>query len=436
MLKAIALIGLTVPLLSEAPDGKAAGIDVLWETVLKDYLEDDLWLKRDLYDAGHFLMVPLHAAFLLNRKDWQNDIHSHVSRFVGHNGEMDVGRLNRLHYFYFLSRYCVLAQMSETRNRLPEALPSIIRNEIDNQWARTPAWQWGMHPFEGGIRQRLEWKLTNRNVTRSFYRAVIDEELFLFAIASDMSRLDWGRKHALSQGSEDDRGECPDELFKDILHSAARVFTDEVTLHSDGGWLLQPGVWNDYPDHAYSGNQRKLPNLEKLQRKVSVADVSHSHRFPLWLTSLCDSWSPKDQRNKYRLLKSGLGKQFKHKVLVPPTNEFPFWRTNNFMDGWNGVYRWNHFTTGGQNGYGPFELSGTILLGWWSFLPGTVNLYSDLAGSFPLSTDRKNLYQGPGTSRVRHPLLNGSKWLESGLTELICILASRISLLHEKDNAD
>ena len=52
------------------PDGELTYIDEwdrnLWNKTIKSYLLDDLWLEQDIYDAGHYLMVPLHAAFLLN----------------------------------------------------------------------------------------------------------------------------------------------------------------------------------------------------------------------------------------------------------------------------------------------------------------------------------------------------------------------------------
>ena len=35
----------------------------LWDATVAPYLRDDLWTDREAYDAGHFLMVPLHGAF-------------------------------------------------------------------------------------------------------------------------------------------------------------------------------------------------------------------------------------------------------------------------------------------------------------------------------------------------------------------------------------
>lgn len=41
----------------------AQQIDLLWERTISKMLKDPLWGERDAYDAGHYLMVPMHYAF-------------------------------------------------------------------------------------------------------------------------------------------------------------------------------------------------------------------------------------------------------------------------------------------------------------------------------------------------------------------------------------
>ena len=80
--------------------------------------------------------------------------------------------------------------------------------------------------------------------------------------------------------------------------------------------------------------------------------------------------------------------------------------------------------------HGTYELSGGILsLGWWAFLPAgkEERLYSELAAALPLPRKVKSLYHGPGTTRNRHPLLDGVNRLENGFRELICRLAARLA---------
>ncbi len=42
---------------------KPSDADTLYNQSVKIYLNDDLATSRDMYDAGHYLVIPLHAAF-------------------------------------------------------------------------------------------------------------------------------------------------------------------------------------------------------------------------------------------------------------------------------------------------------------------------------------------------------------------------------------
>jgi hypothetical protein len=66
-------------------------------------------------------------------------------------------------------------------------------------------------------------------------------------------------------------------------------------------------------------------------------------------------------------IQRGLSIQFRQKVLVMPDGQFPYYRLNNYMDGTNGLYRWNY--SGRKSATLPYGNSGTIYLGWWGFLP-------------------------------------------------------------------
>jgi len=62
--------------------------DQLWARVIEPYLADDLWIRRDAYDAAHHLMVPLHVAFSSGRRDWQDQFADYYQRM------MDAGMLS------------------------------------------------------------------------------------------------------------------------------------------------------------------------------------------------------------------------------------------------------------------------------------------------------------------------------------------------------
>lgn len=361
-------------------------------------------------------MVPLHFAFLNDQELLQDQFAQHFQRFVKAYPEyMAQGRLNRLHYFYLASRFLVLATEKGRQDLIPSELSSILYTDIKYLWQDSPAWQWSRDSFLGGIRERVLWKLNHKDVKQSYYRAIIDEEMFLFAIAADL------RAYERLSGLEDS------PILTDILDVTYRVFQQEVVLQEDGGWLFQPGVWTDHRDYAYAGRKGKTPGMEPLPVPGIASDSSHSHRFPLWLTNLAGAYPPgSNERRFYNHLKEGLEKQFFNKVLVPPTKDFPGYRMRNFMDGGNGVYRWEYATAGQDAGYGPYELSGTLLLGWWFFLDTSRirHVYQDLAESFPLPPEVMDLYEGPGTSRKRHPLVSD---FNSGLYELISSVAEKLN---------
>lgn len=99
----------------------STGIDnrdiALWEKTVAPYLKDELWKGSNIYDAANHLMIPLHVAFLFEQIEWQKQFSCHFERFVEayEEGEIDEGRLNKLHYLYLASRFLVLAKKLETK---------------------------------------------------------------------------------------------------------------------------------------------------------------------------------------------------------------------------------------------------------------------------------------------------------------------------------
>lgn len=391
-------------------------IEALWDETVGLHLQDELWTEQNIYDAGHYLMIPLHAAFILDNGEYQQQFADQFAYFMDNKDNIAEGRLNQLHYYYLLSRFIVLASDAGQHKMIPEGMPEYLYDRIIKIWCYEPAWQWAQSDFPN-MKERLIWKLDTPEPDKSYYRAIIDEEFFTFAIAADLS-------HYYQEKDTDKYSN-----LADILNIAYQVFNQEILFTETGGWLFQPGVWRQHPDYAYVGNTQKAANLSKKTLNSVAMDTSHSHRFPLWLKSLAEAYSPGSNEGEYyNRLREGLTKQFTDKALVEPSDEVPYYRTTNFMDGTNGVYRWNYSTQGSNNGYGPYELSGTMLLGWWTFLPGDYinNVYKDISRQFPLSDDVIQLYVGPGTSRERHHLIEGSAPYVNGYLELISILAENI----------
>jgi hypothetical protein len=98
------------------------------------------------------------------------------------------------------------------------------------------------------------------------------------------------------------------------------------------------------------------------------------------------------------------------------------------MDGWNGVYRWGYVTQGENNGYGPYELSGMFLYGWWSLLGSerVADVHAAQVSRFPLPDHVLDVYVGPNTTRTRHPLMRHPQFFTNGFAQLIMTLAAKL----------
>lgn len=391
----------------------------LWNATVAQHLSYDLWTERDAYDATHVLMIPLHAAFERNEPTWQQQFAAEFQRFtVSGVGQMcfSHNRLTRLQFYYLVSQFIVLAQRTGHQALIPAGLVNALYDEVTNVWRYIPAWQYAQADFPGGVRERLQWKLDTLSVAKSYYRALIDEDFYLFALAGDL------RTYERLSGTHHPRS----PLVAEILDAAHRTFIQEVVWQGDGGWILQPGAWTDHADYQYAGWLTMTVGMPPNPVPGISPDSSHTHRLPLFLTSLVDAY-PDDapEKQTYEHLKRGLEQQFFTHVLVPPSAESPAYRLTNFMDGWNGVYRWGYVTLGGYQGYGPYRLSGTLTLGWWSFLDSTRSrdLYTQFAAQFPLSPEIRAAYNGPTSTRPIAPILYEP--YTNGYKELLARLASK-----------
>jgi len=93
---------------------------------------------------------------------------------------------------------------------------------------------------------------------------------------------------------------------------------------------------------------------------------------------------------------------------------------NNFFDGRNGVYRYL-YATQGSSGYAPYQLSGTLAVGWYGMLLGADDFKEDIvkmldSGELPHYVIET--YVGPNTTRERHPLFTWPEYFSNGMTEL------------------
>lgn len=190
------------------------------------------------------------------------------------------------------------------------------------------------------------------------------------------------------------------------LPAYKEILDDAYAMHRIGvvpmgkGWLFQPGGHSDHPDHWYAGwnGTGRAPNRAKVDR--IAWDSSHFSRWPLWLSSFENAETNPTRKAYYNKLRAGLAEQLMTKVLVKPDKKFRTYRLTNYMDGRNGVYRWNEQT---KSGIGPYQLTVTFTMGWWSLLDDARirNVYSEMSAAFPLTPQEHKVIFGTVT-RIDH----------------------------------
>ena len=336
------------------------------------YLVTKTWAPNERYNATHFLMVPLHYAYQSKDTNLIQTFDTQMALLTQSGlNSMDLSdstqRLRLLQYFYLLSQYAVLSG-----NKQPEVSKYLLQN-ISNIWTSMPAWQWQRKPFSN-MKERVHWKLHAGNDV-GFKRAIIDEEFFTFAVAADLSKI------------------YPNNpTLQDINQSSFQVFQQRSSFDQAGRWLFDKGSWDTHPDFAYAGytDTRNIQDKKPIQN--SVMDSSHFLRMPLILKSLQNSYPPNSSNYAfYGKARIGLEKQFFDKVLINKNNSI---HLTNFMDGRNGVYRWNYKSLPQDNtGYDAYELTSSFGMGWWVFLPSKRinNLYHQYHQQITTSTiNQKN----------------------------------------------
>jgi hypothetical protein len=368
------------------------GSEDLTAPIAMELLSQPLWTERDAYDASHHLMVPMHATFAQGSRAeieryarfFSNFRTTGVASFVP-------DRFHRLQFLYFYSRFITL--LAERENCSQRSLDHhAAALSLWTPIVMVPAWQWDRADFPT-LFDRVRWKLDQQQVAYSYYRAITDEDLYGLAIGADLAAV--ASRCALEHVAQ----------YSDSLALARAIFSHEVTPTVVGGWVLQKGAWTDHPDYAYAGHELVAPDLQPAPVPGISPDSSHSFRLPLWLVSFgCAEAPGSSSRTLFARLTDQLAIQWWIRTVVMPDYSFNGVRMTNFMDGENGVYRYGYPTQGPGRGFGPYELSGSLNIGWWSFVgPLAGPVYQAQLASLPFGDDELALYVGPNTTRTRNP---------------------------------
>lgn len=329
----------------------------LFTESISPILKGSPWISNP-YDSAHTLMMPMHAAFLLGERPWQKEFSDMFGRMVESGPDWhNAAPLYRLQFTFLVSRYAALAYQTGNRDTLPPKLVPWLFSEFNWWWTQAPILRSGGPAFKGE-RDKLAWLLVKEKTPLSYIKLWYDQDWFIQGIAANIHCIERLAPYAIK-----------DPRVAEAMSLTTQVFKSETQSTTDGGIIFQPGVWRDYPDFAYSAYQQKGKGLRPNPSVSGSWDSSHSLRLPAIILSFVNAFPPDSQdRRFYEGIRSRLENQVRLHVFVPPTPEFKAWRAKNFMDGSNGLYRWGKMGLGPDAGFGPYELSGSITLGWWAML--------------------------------------------------------------------
>lgn len=383
-----------------------------WNKFISILTNEALWTERDAYDASHSLMIPMHYAFMARDKKGVSEFEILMSRFA--INELPGGQLNQAQWMYFVSRYLALrSQVGLPIDGSDAYLVQRLSAWLYNRWVLEPAYQWEKLPFFGA-NARLSYISSKEAVFNyGYYKAVIDYELFLFAIAGDISFVLQKNPNMSKKLRKEEKNS-----IRDVLETGIGIIRERGYFTKSMGWLFQIGVWSDHEDYRFAGHEKLDANLNEALVNDISEDASHSHRWPLFFRSLLNSPNL-DMDDKHYLKKAyrGFCKQFRD-VVVQKDSEGVL--LTNFMDGKNGVYRYRYSTVGKNNklGYGPYELSGILGESWYPFCVGVNDVFVAYQNSYPLSRKMLDIYTGPNTTRERNVLFRWPNYFTNGFASM------------------
>lgn len=376
--------------------------------LIKSYLNDPLWEKRDVYDAGHFLMIPLHYSYVTNDEDLKLSFTIFFNRFLSeykHSFSNNSNNIQRLQFSYLISQYLKLHLKYENCNygELQNKLLHFLKEEVKYFWIDADANNWKYSRFIKyqfkGFKDRIDWKLNTTLLDNSnFYRVIIDSERFLIAIAADLKYI--SRRNIDVPNKKKDIGQ-----IDSIVSVGFKIYKERVSLEHNE-FIFQKGYWSKHRDYKYAGCET-LECIEKGVNRVSAIseDTSHSLRLPLLISSLEDGMELAVDKKYFKKLKEKLAFQLLNKIIREKENNCQCFYPTNYLDGSNGYYRYN-YETHKNEGYGPFELSETFKIGWWAFLEDNQisNLYTIINSNLKNNIPCEFLYKDK-TKRERHPIV-------------------------------
>lgn len=393
-------------------------INKLWSSTVQPYLQDDLWLSNNSYDAGHALLLPLYYAFESDDKAKIEEFQKMFQRFNSylndHDYRYEMWNLGNSQFLFLLSNYIVLCAENNQTDKIPASLLEFLNDEV-----------FWLYHVDRKFRHTDELSTINKAVQaeKQFDDNFPIGDMYMFYF---MTVFNLNRYYILMNESMDEKKE---KAVKQCENVVEKIFHQGIT-YEDDIWIFQKGVWEGNFDFAYSAHQTIEEGMELKQLTSPTWDSSHATRWPVFLyTSIKFLEIRNEDVTYYQKLLDDLSYNFLNNIIIYPNDEKEYFTTTNFMDGRDGVYRYDYESHKG-NGYLPGQLTKSVYFGWWAFLNNEKvhSLYGKIVDTFPLSERAISFYTGPSTTRVRNSYVSEPDFFNNGFAELNAILASQINL--------
>lgn len=370
-------------------DASTESEDQFTSSIIMDLLDEELWNARDIADASHVLMMPMYYVFKSGNETGIQKYTEFFQRFVHSPAEFsDLSRLQRMQFLYLGTQFMKLGGEVD-------GLKEIVLENASADLTTVATWK-----VEPTIKEHLIQVLAHKEYKNSYYSMIVDGDFYTLACLCDLASL----------GMEDD-----DISF--AVDYVAELFTDPMinTETEEGYWLFQVGIGRDYKDYEYAGNEASYEGMGPKEKEDIVTDSSHFRRMPLWLISYRDAQENGELFDK-RIAQ--LGKLFSEKVLHQVNG---YWVTTTFIDGSNGVFRYDYHGDGNSiEGYD--QAGGTLFLGYWIMLGNDKirDVYRDISEKLPLPADSSNPYYDNGiTVREQNSIMDRNACWNNGLMEIL-----------------
>lgn len=392
--------------------------DNLWKKTISKYINGDLWDEINCYDAGHVLLVPMFYAFEQHDEKRMNEFHDLFSRYADYLVSVDYNyeywNLNHMQFNFLASNYINLCMENNCSNEIKQELLDYLYDEAFFRCLlNREKYHTENTPQYDGLAATL----------RDFKNGRPIADLYQYHITILFNLKEYSNNNGYFLSEE------RNNIIEEALEIINTIYEDGVTFTDGDKWLLNVGAFDELEEYAYMHYDSIQDNMQSMKQENTTWDTSHFSRIPVFLQIIKKANKGDKERIEYydRLIK-GLREQFLENVLIKPDETHNYYRTTNYMDSRNGLYRYN-YATQQSTAYLPYQLSGTLCLGWWIFLGGEMNqIYTEIYNTFPLTKDAIQTYVGPNTTRERNEYVKLPDYFENGFAELVCLTASKLNI--------